>query len=164
MLLFISDDVSERIGTETRRRRSIQQWWRARTADEFVVSWRRRTTTTRASFGFRSEGEYLIVWTSLTWLSSKRKCRDGWNSATAGKKKGNSQRIIMKKPKKKTKEGIFQTCLAHFHYFQKKRFRMIYGINNLVDSKLSTTHHMLQIPWQLTMMSQVEMPQVHLPK
>jgi hypothetical protein len=27
-----------------------------------------------------------------------------------------------------------------------------------VDSKLSTTHHMLQIPWQLTMMSKVEMP------
>jgi hypothetical protein len=70
----------------------------------------------------------------------------------------------MKKPKEKTKEGIFQTCLALFPYFQKKRFRMIYGINNLVDSKLSTTHHMLQIPWQLTMMSQVDMPQVHLPK
>ncbi len=47
--------------------------------------------------------------------------------------------------------------ISLFH-FQKKRFRMIYGINNLVDSKLWTTHHMLQIPWQLTMMSQVEMP------
>ncbi len=147
-------------------------------------------------FLFRSEEEYLIVRTSLRWLSSKRKHRNGRNRAIAGKKKkkGNRQTIIMKKPKKKTEEGIFQTCLAHFHYFQKKRFRVIYGINNpwirnfrrhitcckylgnwrwclksrclkfifpsiwQSDSKLSTTHHMLQIPWQLTMMSKVEMP------
>jgi hypothetical protein len=58
-------------------------------------------------FRFRSEEEYLIVRTSLRWLSSKRKHRNGRDRATAGKKKGNPQTIIMKKPKKKTGEGIF---------------------------------------------------------
>lgn len=58
----------------------------------------------------------------------------------------------------------FSDLSRTFSLFPEEEISNDFWHQQSVDSKLSTTHHMLQISLQLTMMSKVEMPEVHLPK